>query len=405
MNNRKDKQIRISLKFKLTMLMSVLIIMVSVILTVSSINSAEEYFVKIADVESSNIESDDGIYIKQYEGTAKSKDNSTEMTSILGKDEKNVISEVGEVSFVVKESSKRFADISYIYMGIIITIGIGFTYVLIGKSLNPLKQLNDTVISINENNLSNHINDIKGNDEVSDLACSFNTMLDRLNESFFNQKQFVSNAAHELKTPLAIMKSSIDVLRLDEEPSIEEYKENLKYMEESTKNLMDIVESLLKLTSKAEINNNIIEVKSMLITILEELKPIADNKGIDIDFKMGEENLLGDEKLLYHVFFNLIENAIKYNNHNGKIIIRAFKDEKEINIVIRDTGIGIPKNELNNIFEPFYCVDKSRSEENGGYGLGLSLVKSIVEKHNGKIEVDSILNEGSKFSVKLPASV
>lgn len=279
-------------------------------------------------------------------------------------------------------------------------------YILIGRALKPLVELNKVVNNINENNLSDRINNIKGNDEVSNLAESFNVMLDRLNKSFTKQKQFTSNAAHELKTPLAIMKSSIDVLKLDEKLSIEDYKENLKYVEESTMNLMDIVERLLKLTSRKDvIKKDKIKINKVISDVINNLNILLCEKKINVEVNIHDEEVIGDEKQLYHVFYNLIENAIKYNVYNGVINIDVLRKQDEVKVSVNDTGTGIPEEEIENIFEPFYCVDKSRSEENGGYGLGLALVKSIIEQHNGRVNVTSILSQGSTFEVVLPTAI
>lgn len=395
---------RISLRAKITVLITILIIGISAVLTVLSINNANDYFVKFVSNTSADL---DVNVIKSNNTVSDSESNMKVINDLIGEDNEKVQyieNETGneKIDITVSEVSTQFANKSLIYMALIIIIGIIITYYILGKSLKPLKQLNNTIQTINENNLSNRV-EVKYYDEVGSLADSFNIMLDRLNKSFLSQKQFASNAAHELKTPLAIMKSSIDVLRLDSEPTLEDYKENLEYIDESTKSLIKIVDGLLKLTnSNREEKNEIVIIEEIFQDIIVKLDSIIKMKNIQVSVKNDGYKILGDKDLLYHVFFNIVENAIKYNINNGKISIIVSEDNEQIKISITDTGIGIAKNEIENIFEAFYCVDKSRSEDNGGYGLGLSIVKSIIEKQNGKISVFSEINEGSTFELLFP---
>lgn len=390
-----------SLKTKITLLIALIISLVSILLTTISIRNADTYFISVSEA------TDDGSNVARY-GEVSTYD--TIINADSEKTEENLYhgfkEDTGDGRIisegVVTEVSNKFANESIMYMLIIIVLGIVTAYLLLSKSLKPLKDLDKAIENINENNLSSKITNIKINDEVGNLANSFNIMLDKLNKSFTNQKQFTSNAAHELKTPLAIMKSSIDVLKMDKEPSIEDYKESLRYMEQSAKNLIKIVDDLLKLTSSANgCFDEVVFIDEIIDKVVEQLDVLVKERNININIERNKYKVVGNESLLYHVFFNIIENAIKYNVYGGSININILKEKDKTKIIISDSGIGMENEEIENIFEPFYCIDKSRTEENGGYGLGLSIVKSIIEKQNGEIYVTSEINKGTTFTIIL----
>ena len=368
-------KINISLKAKIMMIIILTIIAATLTLTIGSITNAERFFVGIAPNFSLNANS----------GFENSSNIDTTNIDTSG--------------FVPIE---QFRNKSIVYMIIVIVIGIAVSYVFLGKSLKPLIELSKAVSSISEKNLSHRIIGIKTNDEVGNLAHSFNGMLDKLDKSFNSQKQFTANAAHELKTPLAIMQSSMDVLKLDKEPNIEGYKENLEYMEQSVKSLVEIVNELLLLARDSEdCFTGYVKINHIVDNVIGQLDPIIKEKEISVSIENAQCEVLGNERLLYHLFFNLVENAIKYNKHNGTISIIVTQIGDRVKVEISDTGIGMTEEELVNIFDPFYCIDKSRSKENGGYGLGLSLVKSIIEKQNGEIRVTSELGKGTSFFIIL----
>lgn len=250
--------------------------------------------------------------------------------------------------------------------------------------------------------MQKRIPDENRNDEVGVLGQSFNIMLDRLEKSFLRQKRFSANAAHELKTPLAIINAGIQVLQLEEHPSVSDYEEMLATTERNVKRLMTVVDDQLKLYDEQEQFYIVpINLQEMFELIRIELYPFLVEKDIEIELRIGLWNVLGNQALLYRTFFNLLENAVKYNRDGGKILIETKVENTEGKIIISDTGNGIPTDELQRIFEPFYRVNKSRSRKTGGVGLGLSIVKTIIEKHRWNISVDSVFGQGTTFTITL----
>lgn len=306
-----------------------------------------------------------------------------------------------EPSLTVESAKVRFASHSIVYMIIVIIVGIAVTYITIGKFLEPVTELSNKVKNINENNLNEKIKEFNNKDELSELADSFNKMLERIERSFQNQKQFSSNAAHELRTPLANMQTNIEVFKKDKNPLKQDYEDIIDVFQRNTARLVDLVDDLFNLCNNAETDfNKKIDLTKMLLHIKKELECVSEKLSVSIYVEEGVKYLYGDEILLHRVFFNLIENAVKYNKPNGNITISSCEDKEKSVIIIKDTGIGIAKEEKEKIFEAFYRVDKSRSRKIGGSGVGLTLVASIIEKHNGTIEVDSNEN-GSTFKVIL----
>lgn len=199
------------------------------------------------------------------------------------------------------------------------------------------------------------------------------------------------------------MMAGIQVLKLEKSPTVEDYKETLEVTEESTQRLIQVVNDLLALAyEQTEHFTDEIELRTMIDTITQDLKPLCLEKNLTISVDIDVETIKGNQTLLYRVFYNLIENAIKYNHENGIIEVQGYVKNSATHISIADSGIGIPKDQLHCIFEPFYRVDHSRARELGGSGLGLSIVRTIVEKHQGKINVSSTLNVGTIFEVILP---
>lgn len=291
----------------------------------------------------------------------------------------------------------QFNQISIIYMLIFIALGTGLTYFISGRALKPVTDLSHAIDEMDENKLNTQINIKNGGVEIEKLTGSFNQMLLKLESAFEGQKRFAHHAAHELKTPLSAIMTNIEVLELEENPSIEEYKEIVDITKESTERLIQLVSELLNLNvNLSEDRIKQIDVHKMFDQIIRGLNTSIKEKNISISNKC-DHTISGDPELLYHAFFNLIHNAVKYNKNGGEIEIYS----KSNKLIIKDTGIGIPPSDLTNIFEPFYCVDPSRSRKLGGSGLGLSVVKAIIDKHNGKIWVESDVGVGTQTIVEI----
>jgi signal transduction histidine kinase len=302
------------------------------------------------------------------------------------------------MSFAIEEPQDTFQFYSIIIAAVFILIGAVLAYVLSGQTLKPVKALASKIEEIDANNLDTPIEPPKSNDEISKLTHSFNNMLGKLNRSFESQKLFAQNAAHELKTPLASIMTNIEVLQLDDEPSVEEYADVVSVIKDSTVRLIELVEGLLSL------NNTVDETKWQAFDALEVFKVILgdlcdeiERKELKIDLS-GQCTVRGDKALLERAFQNLVHNAVRYNVANGTI--RICLEENEISI--EDSGIGIAKEKRNNIFEPFYCVDNSRSKKLGGHGLGMTIAKNIFDMHSIKICVLSELGKGTKIILQLP---
>ena len=273
---------------------------------------------------------------------------------------------------------------------------------MVGKTLRPLEELSNAIEKTDENNLFLKVHEPNSNDEVAKLSVSFNNMVSKLEKAFVAQKNFSANAAHELKTPLTAMIACVECCLLDEFPTPLEYRETLEDVLQNAERLSTLVSDLLKMNmDEAMILREKIDVKKMFEEIIAEL---SDDVGgnIRIDNHVGNITLHGDKGLLNRAFSNLIHNAVKYNRPGGTVEILAAQIDDTIVISILDTGIGISSDQIDKIFSPFYCVDKSRSRELGGSGLGLSIVKSIVDKHGGIVRVQSTLGTSTTVTVTLP---
>lgn len=383
-----------SLKGKLLLITGCIMAIIATILTIISIQNAR---VTYGNQFSLNIGDDLRFSVNDKELILDGKDDVGDIFSFIGDLAKGKGSS-SKKSFLQK-ANMEFAKQSIVYMIIVCVIGIIALYLVLRRALRPIKQLEERIRNVDDTNLSEPVIIETKDREIISLANSFNSMRTKLDDSFQMQKNFAANAAHELKTPLATMKAGIQVLQLEEQPTIEEYKETIDVMEQSTKRLIQVVEDLLDFTK--EDNNgyeDCIVLSDVFDIVKDELELTATDKGVEIVSGCLDGVMKGNQVLIYRVLFNLVENAIKYNQKGGKVTITSIITENNlVQITIADTGIGMQQEELNHIFEPFYRVDKSRSRDMGGSGLGLSIVKKIVEKHNGAIKVSSKLGVGTTF--------
>ncbi len=304
------------------------------------------------------------------------------------------------------QKQKELFDHKSIYFCVFVTIlGTLAVWFVSGRALKPVNELNKTIRLIDEHNLSERLKKAKADDEIGQLTDSFNHMLSRLEEAFERQKRFTASAAHELKTPLATVKAGIQVLDRDESANLQDYKENAGVIMKSVDRLTSVVNDLLMLASAEEGDQNMSEsiaLDVMFDMIVSDISALYEESNITYEMDLQENAVTGNAGMLYRAFYNLIENAYKYNRPNGKVFIKSFSDENAVSIEISDTGVGISEEHLPLIFEAFYRVDASRSRKTAGAGLGLSLVKTIVEQHGGTITLDSSLEVGSNFIIVLP---
>lgn len=291
---------------------------------------------------------------------------------------------------------------SILYMLLVVATGGGITYFVAGQALIPLRELSNQMKNRTIHNLSEELPVPESNDEISDLTDAFNQMSNKLDEAFAMQKRFSQSAAHELRTPLTVLKTKVDVFNKKKEHTADEYDKLLSVITTHTDRLAELVMDLLDLTNMDALEcNEQIELKALLIDITQELTHLAGKKNIVVTVEGTEKDVLGNKSLLHRAFYNLIENAIKYNTMNGEVHIHVADAQGQGLVTVSDTGIGIPMEFQELIFEPFFRVDKSRSRQMGGAGLGLATVRTIIEKHNGSITVGTNEAGGSCFTIQL----
>lgn len=394
-----DQKRMMSLKVKITLITSVILFSMAAVLTVISIQNAR---VTYGNQISLSIGEDLKFTLNEHELVLDGDDDLEEIFDFIGGFGKK--SESSSSDGVLRKANLSFARKSIGFMILISVVGTLIIYFVVKRAFNPVKQLDEGIRNVNDTNLNQPVVIQTRDKEIVSLEKSFNTMIAKLDESFQMQKNFAANAAHELKTPLATMKAGIQVLRMEENPKVEDYMETIDVMDESTHRLIRVVEDLLDLT-KEEGNgyNDRIILKEMLDIVTDELEITAKEKEVDVVVACCNGVIKGNSVLVYRVLFNLIENAIKYNKKGGKVTITStVTQDKVVSITIADNGIGMMPEEISHIFEPFYRVDKSRSREMGGSGLGLSIVKKIIDKHNGIIYVNSMPNWGTTFTIQFP---
>ncbi|MBO3444292.1 ATP-binding protein [Clostridium sp. CCUG 7971] len=386
-------KLNLSLRLKVTFINTMVLIICSVILTITTSFSVSRSIDKIGMTSSAVSKP-----IIQQTVPKKVYNNNTI--------ENNKITQAQTITQAAQMEKDKLAATSIISMLAVIVLGCIITYLTTGKSLESVKKLNDEIKDISEHNLSKKINEEGAEDEIKELTKSFNNMLVRIDDAFETQKQFSLNVAHELRTPLSVIQMKIDVFKKRKEQTTEDYKKLIGVIEKNNNRLSKVVEELLSICNRDNIERkDQINFDKIIKSIIVELREVASEKNINIDI---DENMnvnaakafYGNEQLLYRAIYNLIENSIKYNIENGYVNIYLNEENDFISIVITNSGIGIEKEDYENIFKPFYRVDKSRSRKIGGSGLGLSIVKTIIDHHNGNIRVESD-NSGSKFTIKI----
>ena len=307
-----------------------------------------------------------------------------------------------ELTIVVNGAQGRFRTTNwYITAAVTILSGI-LAYFVSGRALKPLRSFASQVEKVQLNNLADMRIDEDVLPEFRQLSRSFNQMLERLNNAFAAQRQFTGNAAHELRTPLALMQARIELFA-DEHPAmLPETAEFLTLLREQTERLTQMTKTLLEMSALQSVpRNDRIQLAPMMEEILTDLAPLAEKSGITLACD-GDGAMTGSDGLIYRLLFNLTENAIKYNRPGGTVRLTVQEEAARLVIRVSDTGCGIPEPYRESIFQPFFRVDKSRSREYGGVGLGLSLVWAIAELHGGSVCVEDSSEAGTTIAVQLP---
>lgn len=307
------------------------------------------------------------------------------------------------LSPLIEEARSIFKLDSIIYSLGIIFLGGFLTYFMIGKTLKPVKYLNKQIKNIEVNNLNQAIVYNKTNDELGELSESFNKMTMKLDKAVKFQQQFAASAAHELKTPLAILRTKLDIFRKKNIKTESEYESIIQLFDDNTKRMTNIVDSLFKLAYSNEINMKSISLHGILSNIIDDLNEAIINKNIQVTYHNENITLMGSQNLLYQALFNVVENAIKYNVEHGEIKINTYVENDLIHIEIKDTGIGIPEDSRDKIYDAFYRHDSSTSSKISGAGLGLSISKHIIQRHRGTIKCISNEAAGCLILITLPS--
>ena len=296
-----------------------------------------------------------------------------------------------------KKSSLLFSTLLSLLGGVI-------TFFISGHALKPLCDFSKKIEEVQAQNLSNSRIEENNFSELNQLSISYNKMLERLSEAFKLQRQFTANAAHELRTPLAVMQLQIDLYNSSKHPDNDtSAQQTISMITEQTERLGKMVRTLLDMSELQTIaRDEEIAISALVEEVLADLEPLEQEKGINLIEKGDNVLLMGSDILIYRLVYNLVENAIKYNFSDGTVTVTAKQQNSQLHLTVEDTGNGIPEELKERIFEPFFRLDKSRSRELGGVGLGLALVREIVRVHNGSILVKNNANSGTTFEVIFP---
>jgi len=303
-------------------------------------------------------------------------------------------------------SLTNLRNYSLIGVGAILIVGAVGGYVISGMMLKPIDRVSSLAARISHTNLRERINHEGPQDEVKRLADTFDDMLGRLDSAFQSQKQFIQDASHELKTPIATAQTNIEVLEMDQTATVEDYKHTTEIVKRSLDRLNFLSQGLLLLSQGSQPQNGWagMDLTSLINEVVTEAQPAATSARVSLEAADVPRDLKvkGDAIGIKQVITNLVDNAIKYNRPQGTVLVSARTEGPSAVVEVKDTGIGIAATEQQHIFDRFYRVDKSRSRSQGGSGLGLAIVRKIVEEHGGTVSVESNPGEGSTFRVALP---
>lgn len=276
-------------------------------------------------------------------------------------------------------------------------------YFISGHALRPISEFSDKIEEVQAQNLSDSRMEENNVKELNQLSISYNKMLERLSDAFEIQRQFTANAAQELRTPLTLMQVQLDLYNSSGHPgNDEDTLQTIKMVTEQSDRLNKMVKTLLDMSELQTVGrDDKIMIAAVVEEVLVDLEPLAQEKNIRLIGKCGDITMMGSDILIYRLVYNLVENAIKYNHLGGQVTVTVCRKEKQVSLSVEDTGSGIPEELKERVFEPFFRVDKSRSRELGGVGLGLALIREIVRVHDGRIAIKSKPAGGTIFEVIL----
>ncbi|MFR0667716.1 MAG: sensor histidine kinase [Faecalimonas umbilicata] len=309
------------------------------------------------------------------------------------------------ISDMVRDTQVEFWGKSLLITLVITLISSCLIYFIVGCTLSPLQKFSRQIQEIQAKNLQKPI-ELKGNAiEIVHLTETFNGMLQRLNNAFLTQKQFSANAAHELRTPLAVIQTRLEVFEKSKNIENADYQETIDMVRTQTDRLSHVIDILLEMTElQSASKQDTIFLDELTEEVICDLSAIGDKKGIKFTQKFGYVQIVGNDTLIYRAIYNLIENAVKYNYYGGEVSVEIKQENAFAKVIVTDTGIGIDKNDWEQIFDPFFRVDKSRSRAMGGAGLGLALVREIARQHGGDVCVLQSSTQGTQMELSLLCS-
>ncbi|MGJ0848473.1 sensor histidine kinase [Tissierella praeacuta] len=374
---------RLSLQWKLTLMTAFLVIVACLTLSYFISRSAVLY---MDDIEDSVI----AIFPKELF----SEDSSVNVELY--------IDTTANLSDMVKNTQVEFWGKSLLITSIITLISSTLIYFIVGYALRPLKKLGRQIQDIQAKNMQQPIALESNSIEILRLTDAFNGMLKRLNNAFSAQRQFSANAAHELRTPLAVMQTKVEVFEKNKNPGNDDYQEAIDMVKTQTDRLSHVIDILLEMTElQSAKRSDHISLAELTEEVICDLVAVGDKKGISLTQKPGDAQIMGSDMLIYRAIYNLIENAIKYNHQGGEVSVEIKENDEYARVIVSDTGPGIDKNDWEQIFEPFFRVDKSRSRAMGGAGLGLALVREIARQHGGDVCVLQSSAQGTQIELSL----
>ena len=308
-----------------------------------------------------------------------------------------------EFSVQVYNNKADYKRNSLIITVLLALLGGVVTYFISGHALRPIREFSDKIEEVQAQNLSDSRIEENNVKELNQLGISYNKMLERLSDAFEIQRQFTANAAHELRTPLALMQVQLDLYNSASHPGNDaDTLQTIKMVTEQNDKLNRMVKTLLDMSELQTVGrDDKIILDAIVEEVLADLEPLAVEKNIKLIGKCEDATMIGSDILIYRLVYNLVENAIKYNHPLGQVTVTAYQRNKHVYLSVEDTGSGIPKELRERVFEPFFRVDKSRSRELGGVGLGLALVREIVRVHDGSICIKSGKTGGTIFEVTI----
>ena len=308
-----------------------------------------------------------------------------------------------DFSVQVYNNKADYRKNSLIISAVLALLGGVATYFISGHALRPIREFSDKIEKVQAQNLADSRIEENQVKELNQLSVSYNRMLERLSAAFEIQRQFTANAAHELRTPLALMQVQLDLYHSNSHPDNDaDTVQMIKMVTEQNDRLNKMVKTLLDMSELQTVGrDDEIILDALVDEVLEDLEPLAETKNIRLIGKCKDITMVGSDILIYRLVYNLVENAIKYNHSGGQVTVTADRKENHVYLSVEDTGAGIPEELKERVFEPFFRVDKSRSRELGGVGLGLALVREIVRVHDGSIMVKSNPSGGTIFEVVL----